>query len=103
MVDGLVIERLRLHGNPEPDIFLECLAELDQSLTPQCAVVVEDAISGVEAGRAGGFALVLGVDRHHTSALEQHGANWVIWVINDFREVTADRVSAFFTARARAA
>lgn len=51
-------------------------------------------------GGAGGFALVLGVDRHHTGALEQHGANWAI---NDFRKITADQVSAFFTARARAA
>jgi beta-phosphoglucomutase family hydrolase len=100
IVDGLVSERLRLRGKPEPDIFLQCLAELDQSLSPQRAAVVEDAISGVEAGRTGGFALVLGVDRNHTGALEQHGANWVI---NDFSEITADQVSAFFTARARAA
>jgi beta-phosphoglucomutase family hydrolase len=100
IVDGLVSERLHLHGKPEPDIFLECLAELDRSLNPQRAAVVEDAISGVEAGQIGGFALVLGVDRNHTHALEQHGANWVI---NDFSEITADQLSAFFTARARAA
>jgi beta-phosphoglucomutase family hydrolase len=100
IVDGLVSERLHLHGKPEPDIFLECLAELDRSLNPQRAAVVEDAVSGVEAGQIGGFGLVLGVDRDHTRALEQHGANWVI---NDFSEITADQVSAFFTARARAA
>jgi beta-phosphoglucomutase family hydrolase len=100
IVDGQVSERLQLRGKPEPDIFLECLAELGRSLNPQRAAVVEDAISGVEAGQSGGFALVLGVDRNHTRALEQHGANWVI---NDFSEITADRVSAFFTARARAA
>jgi trehalose 6-phosphate phosphatase len=100
IVDGLVSERLHLRGKPEPDIFLECLAELGRSLNPKRAAVVEDAISGVEAGLTGGFALVLGVDRHHTGALEQHGANWVI---SHFREITADRVSAFFTARARAA
>jgi len=100
IVDGLVSQRLHLHGKPEPDIFLECLAELDRSLNPQRAAVVEDAISGVAAGRIGGFALVLGVDRNHIGALEQHGANWVI---NDFSDVTADQVFAFFTARARAA
>ena len=100
IVDGLVSERRHLHGKPEADIFLECLAELDRSLNPQRAAVVEDAISGVEAGRTGGFALVLGVDRNHTGALQQHGANWVI---NDFSEITADHVFAFFTARARAA
>ena len=96
IVDGQISERLQLRGKPEPDIFLECLAELGRSLNPQRAAVVEDAISGVEAGQSGGFALVLGVDRNHTRALEQHGANWVI---NDFIEITADRVSAFFTAR----
>ena len=100
IVDGLVSERLHLHGKPEPDIFLECLAELDRSLNPQRAAVVEDAISGVEAGQIGGFGLVLGIDRNHTRALEQHGANWVI---SDFSEISADRVSAFFTARAPAA
>ncbi len=100
IVDGLVSERLHLHGKPEPDIFLECLAELDRSLNPRRAAVVEDAISGVEAGQIGGFGLVLGVDRNHTRALEQHGANWVI---SDFSEISADRVSAFFTARAPAA
>jgi len=100
IVDGLVSQRLHLHGKPEPDIFLECLAELDRSLNPQRAAVVEDASPGVAAGRIGGFALVLGVDRNHIGALEQHGANWVI---NDFSDVTADQVFAFFTARARAA
>ena len=100
VVDGLVSERLHLRGKPEPDIFLQCLAELDRSPSPHRAAVVEDAISGVEAGRTGGFALVLGVDRNHTGALERHGANWVI---NDFSEITADQVSAFFTARAPAA
>ena len=100
VVDGLVSERLLLNGKPEADIFLECLAELDPSFSPQRAAVVEDAISGVEAGRTGGFALVLGVDRNHTGALEQHGANWVI---DDFSEISADQVFAFFTARARAA
>jgi trehalose 6-phosphate phosphatase len=100
IVDGRVSERLHLRGKPEPDIFLQCLAELDRSLTPQRAAVVEDAISGVEAGRTGAFALVLGVDRNHTGALQQHGANWVI---NDFSKITADQVCAFFAARARPA
>jgi HAD superfamily hydrolase (TIGR01509 family) len=70
IVDGLDSERLHLRGKPEPDIFLQCLAELDRSPSPQRAAVVEDAISAVESGRTGGFALVLGVDRNHTGALE---------------------------------
>jgi beta-phosphoglucomutase-like phosphatase (HAD superfamily) len=63
---------------------LQCLAELGRSLNPKRAAVVEDAVSGVEAGQTRGFAFVLGVDRNHTGALQQHGANWVI---NDFSKI----------------
>lgn len=101
VVDGVVSERLRLRGKPQPDIFLECLRELTGgSVPPQRAAIVEDAIAGVEAGHRGGFGLVLGVDRDNSGALLDHGANWVI---HDFREVNADSVFSFFTARARAA
>jgi trehalose 6-phosphate phosphatase len=100
VVDGVVSDRLHLRGKPEPDIFLQCLSQLTSPADPSKAGIVEDAVSGVLAGRCGGFALVLGVDRHHTGALEQHGADWVI---NDFSEITADQASAFFTARAPAA
>jgi alpha,alpha-trehalase len=62
--------------------------------------MAEDAVSGVIAGRCGGFALVLGVDRHHTGTLASNGANWVI---NDFSEINVDQVSAFVRARAPAA
>jgi alpha,alpha-trehalose phosphorylase len=61
---------------------------------------VEDAISGVTAGRNGGFGLVLGVDRNRTGALAKNGANLVI---NDFGSLTADRVIAFFATIERAA
>jgi HAD superfamily hydrolase (TIGR01509 family) len=100
IVDGVVSDRLHLRGKPEPDIFLQCLSQLTCPADPVKAGIAEDAVSGVMAGRRGGFALVLGVDRHHTGGLEQHGADWVI---NDFSEITADQVSAFFTARASAA
>ncbi len=60
-VDGLDSSRLGITGKPAPDIFLEAARQL--GVTPSRAVVVEDAISGVQAGRAGGFRLVLGVDR----------------------------------------
>lgn len=100
IVDGLVSERMGLMGKPEPDIFLHCLKRLDGSADPQRAGIVEDAISGVEAGRAGGFGLVLGVDRHQTGDLGRNGANWVI---HDFSRLTADQVFAFFADRARVA
>ncbi len=101
VVDGVVSERLHLRGKPQPDIFVECLRELTGgSVPPQRAAVVEDAIAGVEAGRLGGFGLVLGVDRNNSGALQNHGANWVI---QDFREISVDKLLAFFAERARAA
>lgn len=100
VVDGLVSERMGLMGKPDPDIFLHCLKQLDASATPQQAGIVEDAISGVEAGRNGGFALVLGVDRHQTGELGRNGANWVIY---DFSKFTADQIFAFFAGHARVA
>ena len=62
-VDGQLSERLGLQGKPQPDIFLKCL-ELLHANDPAHAMVVEDAISGVQAGSRGGFGLVLGIDRH---------------------------------------
>jgi trehalose 6-phosphate phosphatase len=60
-VDGTTVERLGLAGKPAPDEYLEAAKEL--SVTPARAVVVEDAISGVQSGRAGGFGLVVGANR----------------------------------------
>jgi len=75
-IDGEVAARLQLKGKPSPDTFLEAAREL--GVEPRRAVVVEDAISGVQAGRAGGFGLVIGVDRTgHGRELEQHGADEV--------------------------
>jgi len=94
VVDGVLSERLRLRGKPAPDIFLKCVEELAVHPDPRRCMVVEDAIAGVEAGRAGGFGLVLGVDRGGQSeALRQHGADWVI---QDFREISAEQVVEYF-------
>ncbi|HKU40823.1 MAG TPA: beta-phosphoglucomutase family hydrolase, partial [Polyangiales bacterium] len=60
-VDGLDLVRSGLAGKPAPDMFVEAAARLH--VAPTRAVVVEDALSGVAAGRAGAFGLVLGVDR----------------------------------------
>jgi beta-phosphoglucomutase-like phosphatase (HAD superfamily) len=60
-VDGRVARELSLRGKPRPDVFLEAARRLRAE--PRRAAVVEDALAGVQAGRAGGFALVIGVDR----------------------------------------
>jgi HAD superfamily hydrolase (TIGR01509 family) len=99
IVDGNLSEERHLQGKPAPDIFLECLTELVSSPDPARAGIAEDAIAGVEAGRNGGFGLVLGVDR--TGApLGRNGANWVI---TDFRKISADQVIAFFAEKAKVA
>jgi alpha,alpha-trehalase len=76
-VDGNDIDHLGLGGKPAPDSFLEAARQL--GVEPDRAVVVEDAISGVEAGRAGSFGLVIGVDRSgDREALRQKGAHIVV-------------------------
>lgn len=61
VVDGAVAAQLGLPGKPAPDTFLEAAHQLD--MPAQACAVLEDAVSGVRAGRAGGFAVVVGVDR----------------------------------------
>lgn len=100
IVDGVVSDRLHLRGKPEPDIFLQCLKQLESHPEADKAGIAEDAIAGVMAGQRGGFGLVLGVDRKRSGALGRNGANWVI---NDFRKITVDEVTQFFAKRARAA
>ncbi|GIW80839.1 MAG: hydrolase [Gemmatales bacterium] len=84
-VDGVVARELHLAGKPAPDTFLKAAQLL--GVPPGRAVVVEDAISGVEAGRRGNFALVIGVDRdQQRDALLAHGADIVV---NDLAELLA--------------
>lgn len=61
-IDGVVATDLGLRGKPQPDPFLEGARRL--GISPDRAVVVEDAVAGVVAGVAGGFGAVIGVDRH---------------------------------------
>ena len=76
-VDGVVAARLHLSGKPAPDTFLEAARQL--GVEPERSVVVEDAVSGVQAGRAGGFGLVIGVDRKgDPEALRNNGADIVV-------------------------
>jgi len=76
-VDGVLIAREGLPGKPAPDSFLRG-AEL-LGVPPSAGAVFEDALAGVEAGRAGNFGLVVGVDRHgNPQALLDHGADTVV-------------------------
>lgn len=76
-IDGNVAAELGLPGKPAPAVFLEAARRL--GVSPDRAAVVEDAIAGVEAGRRGGFALVIGVDRTgHPQALKEGGADVVV-------------------------
>ncbi|MFP5321592.1 MAG: HAD family hydrolase [Acidimicrobiia bacterium] len=77
VVDGVTLDEEGLAGKPAPDMFLRAAALLD--VEPGDAVVVEDASSGVAAGAAGGFGLVLGVDRGgNRQALLDSGAHLVV-------------------------
>jgi beta-phosphoglucomutase family hydrolase len=76
-VDGNVIQTQRLAGKPAPDTFL--LAAKLLGVAPKRTVVIEDAISGVEAGSNGDFGLVIGVARKgNPEELKRHGAHLVV-------------------------
>jgi beta-phosphoglucomutase family hydrolase len=76
-VDGVTIREEHLAGKPKPDTFLTAAQRL--GVTPETAAVFEDAISGVQAGHAGGFAAVIGVDRAgQADELRSHGASVVV-------------------------
>lgn len=76
-VDGVIAKQRGLRGKPAPDTFLSAAQEL--KATPDQAAVFEDAQAGVAAGRAGGFALVVGVDRvGQAEELLKHGADIVV-------------------------
>ena len=77
VVGGNVVAELGLRGKPEPDGFLHAAELLGASATD--SVVLEDALSGVAAGAAGGFGLVIGIDRGAGEAeLRQAGADLVV-------------------------
>jgi trehalose-phosphatase len=82
-VDGNDVAQLGLSGKPAPDIFLRAARQL--GVEPGEAIVIEDAISGVEAGRRGGFAMVVGIARGREAApYQQAGADRVV---HDLREL----------------
>jgi beta-phosphoglucomutase family hydrolase len=76
-VDGIVAQRDHLKGKPDPDTYLKAADLLGTKADD--AAVYEDALAGVEAGKAGRFGLVVGVDRAgQAEALKQHGADIVV-------------------------
>ncbi|WP_260637030.1 HAD family hydrolase [Streptomyces angustmyceticus] len=80
VVDGNEAQRLGLPGKPDPALFLEAARRL--GVPAEDTAVVEDALAGVEAGRRGGFGLVVGVDRtagpYSATALRRRGADVVV-------------------------
>ncbi|GAA0970153.1 beta-phosphoglucomutase family hydrolase [Actinocorallia libanotica] len=87
-IDGVVAAKRKLPGKPEPDTFLAGAAAVD--VPAGLCAVFEDALAGVEAGRAGRFGTVVGVDRvrdgFHAPALKAHGADIVVTDLADLLE-----------------
>ena len=91
-VDGVISEKMGMEGKPEGDIFVQ--ATLNLGTLPSRSVVFEDAISGVQAGRNGGFAFVVGVARSdNIEALNKNGADVVI---TSFSVLSLDRIQEWF-------
>ncbi len=83
-VDGNVAAELGLPGKPHPGVFEEAARRL--GVDPARTIVVEDATAGVEAGRRGGFGLVIGVDRAgQVEELYAHGAHVVVGDLAELR------------------
>lgn len=94
-VDGIVSARLGLKGKPEPDIFTTACGNL--GATPNRSVVIEDAVSGVQAGKRGKFALVIGIAREHN--LNELKANGADVVVEDLAESNLEKINQWVAAR----
>ncbi|MEJ8632630.1 HAD-IA family hydrolase [Streptomyces sp. MS2.AVA.5] len=92
LVDGGESARLGLPSKPDPALFLEASRQL--GIPPARTAVAEDALAGVEAGRRGGFGLVIGVNRTATAdfatQLRQHGADVVVADLADLLDEPKD-------------
>jgi beta-phosphoglucomutase family hydrolase len=85
-VDGIVARELDLPGKPAPDVFIEAMQRVGGRVEE--TAIVEDAVSGVQAGRAGDFALVIGVNREdevHGARLADNGADVVVTSLDQLR------------------
>ncbi|MHA1991405.1 MAG: HAD-IA family hydrolase [Candidatus Hodarchaeales archaeon] len=91
-VDGLISAELNLQGKPEPDIFTTACKNL--KIPFDKAVIVEDAVSGVRAGKNGNFGLVIGVARENNHyELKKNGADIVV---SDMEEISIENLENWF-------
>jgi HAD superfamily hydrolase (TIGR01509 family) len=92
-MDGVTAKERGLPGKPAPDTFLAAAADLGVDRSE--AVVFEDALAGVESGKAGGFGFVVGVDRlGQADALRAHGADVVVTDLADLLDADPIRGGA---------
>ncbi len=91
-VDGMVSSEIGLKGKPEPDIFV--VAAERMGLLPSQCVVVEDAISGVQAGNAGNFGMTLGVARNKNGQDLLKGRADI--VVEDLSEISIETIKSWF-------
>ncbi|MEQ8547584.1 MAG: beta-phosphoglucomutase family hydrolase [Cyclobacteriaceae bacterium] len=84
IVGGITSEKEDIKGKPAPDIFLYASKQID--IAPDKAMVIEDAISGVKAGKDGKFALVVGVARNNDKDnLREAGADIVVQKLTELK------------------
>lgn len=96
-VDGIVSAEMSLRGKPQPDIFVAACANL--GVLASRSVVVEDAVSGVQAGVRGHFGLVLGIAREdNAEELRKHGADLVV---SDVKEISLEAIDDWFVTGIR--
>ena len=91
-VDGVVSAKMGLKGKPEPDIFTTAADNLGVSYDR--TIIVEDAVSGVQAGAKGHFGLVIGIAREHNA--EELKANGADIVVEDLSELTLEDINKLF-------
>jgi beta-phosphoglucomutase family hydrolase len=94
-VDGVISAEMGLRGKPEPDIFTTACTNLGS--TPGRAIVIEDAVSGVQAGRKGQFALVIGVARENNA--EELSANGADVVVEDLAETNLEKINQWISSK----
>lgn len=92
-IDGTSLDTFGLKGKPHPDIFLEAAKQLN--VKTEHSIVIEDALSGVQAGKAGGFGFVIGIDRKGSMSetLKEGGADVVV---RDLKEITRTEINDWF-------
>jgi HAD superfamily hydrolase (TIGR01509 family) len=94
-VDGIVSAQLGLRGKPEPDIFTTACGNL--GVTPCRSIVIEDAVSGVQAGMKGNFALVIGIARENNA--DELKANGADVVVEDLAETNLEKINQWVATK----